>query len=91
MKYSLELIYDRIAGKSFKKDNNNNNNNDNNNNNNNNNDGRSYSKILQNDILSNNDTKNKLNKLYEKHNFNLNSILIKNFGESKKIPTSWYK
>ena len=86
MEYSLKLIYDRIAGKSFKKDNN-----DNNNNNNNNNNGRSYSKILQNDILSNNDTKKKLNKLYEKHNFNLNSILIKNFGESKKIPKSWYK
>ena len=80
MKYSLELIYDRIAGRSFKKDNNNNNNNS-----------KSYSKILQNDILSNNDTKNKLNKLYEKHNFNLNSILTKNFGESKKIPKSWYK
>ena len=77
MDYSLELIYDRIAGKTVKKDNNNNSN--------------SYSKILQNDILSNNDTKNKLNKLYEKHNFNLNSILIKNFGESKKIPKSWYK
>ena len=76
MEYSLELIYDRIVGKTVKKDNNNNSN--------------SYSKILQNDILSNNDTKNKLNKLYEKHH-NFNSILIKNFGESKKIPKSWYK
>ena len=48
-----------------------------------------HSSRLQRKILSNNDTKKKLNEIYEKHISNLNIKLIKYFGESKRVPDSW--